>query len=127
MQMIFAIAAGGAIGSLLRHYMNMALSHILPDSFFPWGTFSINILGSFIMGILTAAFTYVWEPSEAARVFLTVGILGGFTTFSTFSLDIVVLMERGSYGAAAFYTAGSVLLAIGSLYGGLWLVRSIAG
>ena len=127
MQIILAIASGGAAGALLRHYLNSAITHILPGSSFPWGIFVINVIGSFLMGILISLFAHFWEPPQAIKAFLTVGMLGAFTTFSTFSLDTVLLIERGAWVSAAIYTGGSVILAIISLYGGMIAIRSIAG
>lgn len=77
------------------------------------------------MGLLVSLFAHVWEPPQAMKAFLTVGILGGFTTFSTFSLDAVMLVERGATGAAALYVGGSVILAIGALYAGMAIVRML--
>jgi CrcB protein len=122
MQLVLAIAGGGALGAALRHYMNNAITVWLGDSF-PWGIFAINVLGSFVMGVLVALFAHVWEPTQEMKAFLTVGILGGFTTFSTFSLDAVTLLERGVPGAAALYAGGSVVVAVGALYTGMILVR----
>ena len=97
MPTILAIASGGAAGALLRHYLNSAITHILPGSSFPWGIFVINVIGSFLLGILISLFAHFWEPPQAIKAFLTVGMLGAFTTFSTFSLDTVLLIERGAW------------------------------
>lgn len=125
MPMILAIAFGGALGAVLRHFANNALGAWLGDDF-PWGIFAVNVAGSFAMGLLISLFAHVWEPPQAMKVFLTVGILGGFTTFSTFSLDAVMLVERGATGAAVLYVGGSVILAIGALYAGMAIVRMLA-
>lgn len=122
MQTILAIAAGGATGAVMRHGLNSSLMHLLGTGF-PYGIFAANVIGSFLMGVLVSVFAHFWEPSQAVKAFLTVGFLGAFTTFSAFSLDAVILMERGTYGAAAFYVAGSVVLAIGGLFAGMILVR----
>lgn len=122
MPMIFAIASGGALGAVLRHFLNNAVTHLMGTSF-PWGIFLINILGSLVMGILVGLFAHIWQPQAEMKAFLTVGILGGFTTFSTFSLDAVMLLERGAYVPAALYCLGSVVLAIAALFAGLYLVR----
>jgi fluoride exporter len=122
MQTVLAIAAGGALGSVLRHFLNNAVGGAAGTNF-PWGIFIINILGSFVMGVLISLFALVWEPPQAMRAFLTVGVLGGFTTFSTFSMDSVLLMERGALGASAFYVFGSVGFALIALYGGMVIVR----
>lgn len=122
MQTILAIAGGGAFGALLRHAMNNIVTHMVGTTF-PWGIFAVNIFGSFLMGVLIALFAHIWDPPQAMKAFLTVGLLGAFTTFSTFSMDAITLIERGAIGAAVLYIAGSVLLAIGALYGGMMLVR----
>ena len=125
MQTLFAIAAGGAVGAVLRHFTNNAVLHVLGHGF-PWGIFVANILGSFIMGLMISAFAHVYEPSQTMRAFLTVGMLGAFTTFSTFSMDTVLLLERGQLMTAAAYVIGSVTLAIGGLFAGMMLVRMVA-
>lgn len=124
MQIIFAIAAGGALGAVLRHFLNSGLAHLLGTGF-PWGIFAINVLGSFLMGCLITWFALVLDPPQVVKAFLTVGLLGAFTTFSTFSLDAVTLFERGAVMAAALYIAGSVVLALGGLVAGMTLVRMI--
>jgi CrcB protein len=121
MQTILAIAAGGAVGAVLRHFLNNALA-----GEFPWGIFACNVIGSFVMGALIAFFADVAEPPAALKAFLTVGMLGAFTTFSTFSLDAVLLWERGALTAAALYTFGSVALAIGALVAGMAIVRGLS-
>ncbi|MBI1256741.1 MAG: fluoride efflux transporter CrcB [Chloroflexi bacterium] len=125
MQMILAIAAGGAVGAVLRHFLNSGVAHILGTGF-PWGIFVANILGSFVMGCMITGFAFVYEPPQLARAFLTVGMLGAFTTFSTFSLDAVTLIQRGDMLAAGFYIVGSVVLALAGLFSGMALVRMIA-
>jgi len=124
MPTLFAIATGGAIGSILRHFMNSGVARLLGEGF-PWGIMLINILGSFIMGCVVAYFAHAGNPSQEVRAFLTVGVLGGFTTFSAFSLDAVNLFERGAYAAGGLYVAASVLLAIGGLVTGMVLVRAV--
>lgn len=122
MQTVLAIAAGGAMGAVMRHGLNSSLMHMLGTGF-PYGIFAANIIGSFLMGVFISVFAHFWEPSQAVKAFLTVGMLGAFTTFSAFSLDAVTLFERGTYGATAFYVCGSVILAIGGLFAGMALVR----
>ena len=92
-----------------------------------WGIFVTNGLGSFLMGVLVQGFMYLSEPMPNLRAFLTVGVLGAFTTFSTFSLEIVSLLNRGHLGMAALYTLGSVCLAVLGLYAGMMLARAILG
>jgi fluoride exporter len=90
---------------------------------FPWGTLIINIFGSLLIGVFVESFALKWNPSQVVRVFLTVGICGGFTTFSTFSLDAYLLMQRGELWSSAIYMASSVVLSIAALFAGLQLVR----
>lgn len=125
MQTVLAIAAGGALGAVLRHFLNAGIS-ILLGMMFPVGILLINILGSFGMGLLTGVFTHVYEPSQTMKAFLTVGILGGFTTFSAFSLDAVLLWERGAVVQSLLYVTASVLLSVLALVAGLALVRMLS-
>jgi len=123
-QLIIAVAFGGAIGSVARFAIGVMSGRLL-GSDFPWGTLFINIVGSCLIGIFAEAFALRWSASEVARVFLTVGICGGFTTFSTFSLDAFILIERGNYAAAGGYMIGSVILSIAGLFAGLHLMRAV--
>jgi CrcB protein len=91
---------------------------------FPYGTMIVNIVGSFIMGLLISFFALVWEPPQALKAFLTVGLLGAMTTFSTFSLDTVVLFERNEHVAGLFYVALSVIASITALFAGMAIVRA---
>jgi len=119
-----AVAAGGALGATLRHAVNqIALQALGAD--FPWGTLAVNILGSFIMGVFVGAFALFWDASQTLRLFLTVGVLGGFTTFSAFSLDSVLLLQRGQVIEAVSYILGSVILSLGGLVAGMMLVRMV--
>jgi len=114
---------GGGVGAALRHGVNL-LSARLFGTAFPWHTLIENVTGSVVMGMLAAYFAFKsGEASQHWRLFLTTGILGGYTTFSAFSLDAVLLYERGAMVQAALYVAGSVALAIGGLVAGLALVR----
>lgn len=122
--MILAIAAGGAFGAVARHFLSAQIGHWMGYGF-PWGIMTINILGSFSMGALVETMALAWSPPAELRAFLAVGILGAFTTFSTFSLDAALLYERGQFMAMALYVAGSVGLSILALFGGLALMRSI--
>jgi CrcB protein len=125
MQSTLLVFLGGGIGAALRHGVNMAVARTFGTAF-PWHTLLINVLGSFAMGLLAAwlAFRADASWSQQTRLFLTTGICGGFTTFSAFSLDAVLLWERGAAGPAAAYVAASVILSILGLVGGLALVRS---
>jgi CrcB protein len=125
MTVILPIAAGGAIGAVLRFLMTAGVARLLATSF-PWGTLSVNVLGSFMMGVLVELFALKLNASQELRAFLTTGILGGFTTFSAFSADAMLLIERNDLWGAGLYTLGSVLLSIGALFVGLVLVRALA-
>ncbi len=121
---LILVAIGGAVGSSLRHLVNLA-SLRLVGSNFPWGTMAINIAGSFAMGVFVELLARRFSASNELRLFVATGILGGFTTFSAFSLDFAVVWERGAAGQALFYAAGSVIISLLALFAGLWLVRSL--
>lgn len=120
---IAAIAAGGAIGAVLRHSVNVFTFKAFGEGF-PWGTLTVNIAGSFAMGILIAVFTHFWQPPQEMRAFLITGLLGAFTTFSAFSLDVATLWERNALLPMAGYITSSTALSIGALFFAMFLVRS---
>jgi len=124
MKLLLAIALGGAVGALGRHYAIAKVASILGHGF-PFGTLAANVLGSFVMGVLVELMALAWSPSAELRAFLTVGVLGAFTTFSTFSLDVALLVERGQELNAAVYIAASVCLSVGGLFAGMYLLRHI--
>lgn len=115
-------ACGGAIGAAGRFLVGVGATRTFGVAF-PWGTLIVNVLGSLAMGLLVGFLSTRLVASESLRVFLAVGVLGGFTTFSAFSLDFVALVERKAHGAAALYAGGSVCLSIAALLCGLWLAR----
>ena len=115
---------GGGLGAMFRHGINVATPRLLGNGF-PWSTFLINITGSLIMGLVAGWFAFKGDAPQSWRLFLTTGILGGYTTFSAFSLDTALLYERGEPGLAAAYVLGSVALSIAGLFAGLWIVRSL--
>ena len=121
---LVAVAAGGAIGSVLR-YVVAGLLQGPAWTGFPYGIFTVNVSGGFVMGLLTEALALRFNVSPETRAFLTTGVMGGYTTFSTFSLESVLLIQRDAYVSAAAYIIGSALLSIGALYCGLWLVRAV--
>ena len=114
------VALGGAIGALLR-YAAVQLATQLHSSSFPAGTMLVNIAGSFAIGLLMAR--YMQADSQAARLFFITGVLGGFTTFSAFSWDALVMLQRGQMGAAFFYIGGSVILSLVAVAIGFQLGR----
>lgn len=115
------VAAGGAIGAALRYATYRALPWHGPG--LPVGTFTVNVLGSFVMGLLAALFAH--RGGQAGALLLMTGVLGGFTTFSAFALDTLVLWQRGQASLAAAYVAGSVLLSLAAVLGGMALGRGI--
>jgi CrcB protein len=122
--MILWVAAGGALGSAVRYLVNVAAGHLLGPEF-PWGTLTVNIAGSFVMGLMIALMALKMQVSQEVRAFLTTGILGGFTTFSAFSLDFAVLVERREAGLAALYVIASVALSLAAIFAGLKLGRAL--
>lgn len=124
MRLLILASAGGALGAGARHLVNLTAGRWI-GSTMPWGTFTVNVIGSFLMGVLV-----VWISRRAAgsletRVFLATGILGGFTTFSAFSLDFYTLVTRGELTAAFTYAIGSVVLSIAALYCGTAIARGL--
>ena len=120
-----SVFIGAGIGGALRHGVNLAAVRLLGYGF-PFGTLVVNVLGSFLIGLLAGYFAYRTGLNQHLRLFLTTGILGGFTTFSAFSLDAALLVERHSYALAAAYVIGSVVLALAGLFLGLALFRHAA-
>ena len=122
----FLVFLGGGIGASLRHGVNLLAVQQFGITF-PWGTMIVNVVGSFLIGVLAAYFAFrgdaVW--TQPLRLFLTTGILGGFTTFSAFSLDFALLFERGEVGQGVAYVLASVVLSLGAIFLGLFLVRSM--
>jgi CrcB protein len=117
---------GGGLGAALRHGINILSTRVLGTAF-PYATLFENVSGSLVMGLLAGYFAFrSGGVSQQWRLFLTTGILGGYTTFSTFSLDTALLYERGELGLAALYVVGSVALSIGGLFAGLALVRNFS-
>jgi CrcB protein len=119
------VFVGAGIGGALRHGVNVAATKFIgPD--FPFGTILVNVAGSFMMGLLAGLFAYRSGISQNARLFLTTGILGGFTTFSAFSLDTALLIEKHAFALAAGYVAGSVAAGLAALFLGLAVFRGVA-
>jgi len=113
---------GAGIGGALRHGVNVGAARLLGYGF-PFGTLIVNIVGSFAMGLLAGYFAFRPGIGQHVRLFLTTGILGGFTTFSAFSLDTALLVERHSLGLAAGYIVGSVAASVSALFFGLAMFR----
>lgn len=116
------VAAGSALGGALRYAVTVAAARLLGTGW-PYGTFTVNLVGSFANGLIVGCFALKANAPQAWLLFLTTGVVGGFTTFSAFSLDIAVLYERGRFDLAALYLAASVSLSIAALFVALALVR----
>jgi len=121
MQTLF-VFIGGGLGAALRHFVNGA-SLRLAGGDWPLGTLFINVTGSILMGVVAALFAFKLSLPPTLRLFIATGILGGYTTFSTFSLETALLIERGQPAMALAYVLGSVLLGVGGLFAGMWVVR----
>jgi CrcB protein len=118
------VMVGGALGSAARYLTGRAtLAWFGPD--FPYGTLAVNLVGGLLMGVLAAALTRAGDLAEPWRLFLGVGVLGGFTTFSAFSLDVVTMIERGALGTALFYALISVIGSVLALFAGLTAARTL--
>ena len=122
--LLAAVAGGGALGSMARYAVGIASVRWFGPGF-PWGTLLINILGSFVIGALAEMFALRWDASQPARAFLVIGICGGFTTFSTFSLDVVTLLNRGETLPAAAYALASVILSVMALLAAVYILRAV--
>lgn len=118
---------GAGIGGVLRYVVNLLAPRLLGTGF-PGGTLFVNVLGSFLIGCVAGwlAFKAGETWAQGARLFIITGVLGGFTTFSSFSLDTALLVERGEMGLAALYVGGSVAISLAAVFGGLALMRSLA-
>ena len=124
MKTLLAVAIGGAVGAIGRHLVASQVTKIFGTGF-PLGTLTVNVIGSFVMGCLIETMALAWSPAPEFRAFLTVGMLGAFTTFSTFSMEVVLLAGRGQYVEVAAYVLASVALSVGGLLLGLHLVRTV--
>ena len=121
---LLAVALGGAVGASGRYLLTAQMLHWFGPNF-PWGTFSANLIGSFIMGFIAEGLALKFHFSPEMRSFVMTGLLGGFTTFSAFSLDAANMMERGDGLLSMLYVGGSVVGAIAALFAGLYFVRLV--
>ena len=124
MRTLLVVASGGAIGAAARYLVGVGSARLLGYGF-PYGTLAVNVSGCLLMGLLIEAMALRRNIHNDLRAFLTVGILGGFTTFSAFSAEFALLVERHDYLAAAIYLIASVGLSIGALFAGLAIVRAL--
>jgi len=121
---LLAVGIGGGIGALLRFFVASGIQSAAWPGY-PWGIFIVNITGGLAMGIIVELAALKITMSPEMRAFLTTGILGGYTTFSTYSLDSVLLIERGQYGSAATYIVGSAVFSILAVFAGMWAIRGL--
>ncbi|MDE1150919.1 MAG: fluoride efflux transporter CrcB [Micavibrio sp.] len=126
MNMLLAVFLGGGIGSILRHYSILMGKAWLGEGF-PYGTLFVNVLGSFIIGIVMEAVAVKWSVPAHVQAFMVTGVLGGFTTFSSFSLDVYKLANTGHPALAAGYVAVSIFVSLLAVFGGAYLVRGVMG
>lgn len=124
MNMIIAVASGGAIGAVARFLVGRGVLHLMGPGL-PWGTLAVNILGSFIIGLLVEVFALRMHASHEWQGFLIVGVLGGFTTFSAFSLEVALMIEKGQITTALIYAFGSLFLSVVALFIGLYAGKVI--
>jgi fluoride exporter len=124
MNMVLAVACGGAFGSVLRYLAVSGWTKMLGDAF-PYGTLFVNVLGGFLIGLIVEGAALKWDMPLETRALLVTGVLGGFTTFSAFSMDTFKLIETGRIDVAAFYVLSSVILSVSAVYGGVYLVKEL--
>lgn len=122
-----SVAAGGAAGAWARYSVGVAIGRMAgPAAQFPWATLAVNVVGSLLMGLLAGWLARNGSGGETWRLLLGVGLLGGFTTFSAFSLELALMIERGTLGAGALYAGISVLAGVAALFAGLAVMRAAA-
>jgi CrcB protein len=122
------VAAGGALGSMARYGLGLTAARLAPNAGWPLGTFAANLIGGLVMGLLVGWLAFKGgAQQETIRLFAAVGVLGGFTTFSSYSLEAVMMIERRDYALAAAYVVGSVVLAVVALFIGLMVARRAFG
>ncbi|WP_300553377.1 fluoride efflux transporter CrcB [Maricaulis sp.] len=127
MNQLLLIGAGGAFGAISRHLVGQAALRLMGPGL-PWGTFAVNIIGGLAMGLLVGWLAMVERADEnSIRLLAAVGFLGGFTTFSAFSLELVLMIERRDYASAMGYALASVLIAVLALMAGLMIARRLQG
>ncbi len=124
MKELLFVAGGGAMGAISRYLVFVAAANLFGSSY-PFGTLIVNVVGSFLLGVVAEGAAIAWTIPPQAQLFIVVGFLGAFTTFSTFSLNVAVLYERGEILVAALYIMASVILSVGGLFAGLFVVRRL--
>jgi CrcB protein len=124
MQALLLVGAGGAAGAVARYLLGVQTLRWFGRSW-PVGTFTANVVGGFLMGLLAGVLAHRGEGGEAWRLLLGVGVLGGFTTFSAYSLEVALMIERRALGQALAYGLGSAVLSVAALFAGLMLARRV--
>ncbi len=124
MYMLLAIALGGALGALGRYFITGYIQNLTGNQF-PWGTLSVNIVGCAFLGVLLAVISSTWSPSAEIRSFFIVGLMGALTTFSAFSFEVVLMVEKGQWLTAASYIALSVFFCVGATVGTMLATRAV--
>lgn len=124
MKLLLAVALGGAVGAVGRHLISTQIYQLIGGTF-PWGTLAANVIGCAVLGSLVELMALVWSPTEEIRAFLTVGMLGALTTFSAFSLEVVLMMQRREWLIAAPYAVLSVVLSVGAMILAMSALRAI--
>ncbi len=125
MNTLVLVAAGGAAGAVARYLIGLQTLRMFGAAW-PYGTLAVNVLGGFLMGALAGLLAIRGGPDqEKLRLLLGVGVLGGFTTFSAYSLEVVAMIERRAWLQAATYSLGSIVLSVAALFAGLWLIRRL--
>lgn len=124
MNAFILVFIGGGVGAMSRYGSGLLVGRVVRHGF-PWATLFVNVAGSLVMGLVIAWLARRSSGDSGLRLLLAVGFLGGFTTFSSFSLDAVALYERGEMTAAMIYVLASVVVSILALFAGLWLVRQL--
>jgi len=125
MKMILAVAAGGAFGATGRFLVGRMMLRLMGPGL-PWGTFTVNIIGSFIIGVAVTLIAARFSLAHHWQAFLVIGVLGGFTTFSSFSMEVGLMLERNEIAHAAIYAGSSLFLGVMALFMGLYLGRLIS-
>ncbi len=127
MTRLLIVGLGGALGSMARYGVGLVAVRLTPGTTWPWATLSVNVVGGLLMGLLVGWLSQRGQGGEGLRLFAAVGVLGGFTTFSAFSLETALMIERRQFGMAATYVGLSVALAVGALIVGLMIARRAFG
>lgn len=122
------VAGGGALGAMARYGLGIVATRIAPNAAWPWGTFAANLIGGLLMGLLAGWLALrAGAHQDSIRLFAAVGVLGGFTTFSAFSLETALMIERRQFAIAGGYVAASVVLSVVALFLGLMIARRVFG